>query len=75
MEGEVSWCLLFLELAVPRGWLRQEGLRKHGLVLVPWDVATVLGVRHSGTCNPSSWEVEAGGSVLQGHPWLRSGTA
>lgn len=42
MEGEVSWCLLFQEPAIPRGWLRQEGLRKHGLVLVPWDMATVL---------------------------------
>lgn len=33
---------LFLEPAIPRGCLRQEGLRKQGLVLVPWDMATML---------------------------------
>lgn len=39
-------------------------------VFVPWHCVNQVEVAH--VCNPSTQEVEAGGSKVQRHPWLHS---
>lgn len=39
--------------------------KAQGLIPSPAQSMSVLN-----TCNPSTWEVEAGGSEVEGHPWL-----